>query len=597
VEASMDCPTEAKRVLKTALRQIAWGVSVVNARDSGQYLDPNPKKLDLARIPFDLPTINLALAGISYRMAGFTSDKSYRNAKSGLRRIGRELGIVQPFRAPDLPSDNPYAPFLAVAVVFELASARRFAAKMMEQGRRPGDVTDDDLRQYGIFLSTQMVGVKIEPMLRRIVQLWRRTAACNPDWPQTPPKLHRAVRPFNPPFSAYPVSLQDEIEAVRRWLEGSDGAGPFDTQHGRKPLRPATIKMHLTYIRLILGEHVSLGNDPQSVTSLRDLLSPKVIQPILQSIWERGQRRRQAMPEAEREPSPNGNTGQVGTTAVTLLMLTQYFPPPPDVLEKIQWLAKKVRKSPMTTMSRKNRKRIDQFLDPVKRSLLLSLPGAMMAEARELRDRQPAEAARRARAAIFFAIELRIPLRIKNLHACRLGHNLRFAGAGSSIATLSFQAHEMKNHRDIEFGIGERLCKLLQIYIDQFLPWFAATSTDFAANQWLFPAGDGKPGPLSHGQVRKTIIDTVAERVGAAFHPHLFRSLAVELCLERDPAGLEHCRQLLGDKTLQVILTHYAPVRTKQAAERQDALVNAEADRLALLVSPVKRRRASGDRS
>jgi hypothetical protein len=89
-----------------------------------------------------------------------------------------------------------------------------------------------------------------------------------------------------------------------------------------------------------------------------------------------------------------------------------------------------------------------------------------------------------------------------------------------------------------------------------------------------------KAGPLSYSQVRKTIIDTVAERVGADFHPHLFRGLAVVFCLERDPAGLEHCRQLLGDKSMQVILTHYAAVRTKQAAERQDELVNEEADRL-----------------
>ena len=159
---------------------------------------------------------------------------------------------------------------------------------------------------------------------------------------------------------------------------------------------------------------------------------------------------------------------------------------------------------------------------------------------------------------------------MKNLHTCRLGHNLRFAGGGSPIATLSFQAHEMKNDDDIEFGIRGRLCKALQTYIELFLPFFAATSPDFADKQWLFPAGDGKAGPLSHSQVRKTIIDTVAERVGAEFHPHLFRSLAVVFCLERDPAGLEHCRQLLGDKSMQVILTHYAAVRTKQAAERQD---------------------------
>jgi integrase len=438
-----------------------------------------------------------------------------------------------------------------------------------------------------------MVGVMVEPMLRRIVQLWRRAAERNPDWPQILPKLDSEAKPFNPPFSAYSVSLQNEIAAIVRWTEGKKG--PFDAG-ARKPLKPATIKLRLACIRLLLAHHVSLGNDLQSVTSLRDLLSKKIMQPILQSIWELGQTRRQRVPEAKRERSPNGTNGQTDATGVALLMLAQYFMLAPDGLEDIKWLAKQMRKPPMKAMSRKNRERIDQFLDPVKRGLLLNLPGTLMAEAMELRERQPAEAARRARTAIFFAIELRIPLRMKNLHTCRFGHNLRFAAAGSPVATLSFQGHEMKNGQEIEFSIGSRVYQLLQTYIERFLPWFTATSQDFEENRWLFPTGAGKAGPLSDSQVRKTIIDTVAERVGAKFHPHLFRSLAVEFCLEHDPAGLEHCRQLLGDKTMQVILTHYAPVRTKQAAKRQNDLVDAEADRLAVLTSPVRRRQKTGGR-
>jgi hypothetical protein len=67
VGSSMECSPAARTVLKTALRQIAWGVSVANARDSGQYLDPDRKKLDLARMPFDVEAINGALTGVSYR--------------------------------------------------------------------------------------------------------------------------------------------------------------------------------------------------------------------------------------------------------------------------------------------------------------------------------------------------------------------------------------------------------------------------------------------------------------------------------------------------------------------------------------------------
>jgi hypothetical protein len=287
----------------------------------------------------------------------------------------------------------------------------------------------------------------------------------------------------------------------------------------------------------------------------------------------------------------------LNNVGVTLTMLIRYYPPPPDVLTKIRQLIGCVRKAPMGGMSRKNRARIDQFQDEVKRALLLLLPDQLMREAWELRARRPAEAARLARAAIFFAIELRIPLRIKNLRTIRLGHNLRFAGANAKSATLSFQAHETKNHRELEYLVGERPRQLLRIYLEHFLPFFAASSPDQATNQWLFPAGDGKSGPLSDSQVRKTIIDIVAEHVGAAFHPHLFRGLAVEFALEHHAAGHEHVRQLLGDKSLHVVLSHYTPTRTREAAKHQDQLVDREADRLATLAPSIRRRRAGGGRS
>jgi hypothetical protein len=428
------------------------------ARTSGQYLDPNWKKRDLKRLPFDLPAINQTLTGVRYRMAGFNTDKSYRNAMSGLRRVGRDLGMVVPHRAPDLPPDNPYAPFLAVADTFEVASARRFAAKMIEDGRHPRDVTSDDLTRYAAFLSTQMIGVKIAPMLRRIVDLWRRAAARDPDWPRSRLKPPGKATRVNPPFTTYPLSLQDEIAAMRHRMEGADRQGPFSPQCDRKPLRPATAKLRLACIRAILGEHVALGNDPQSITGFADLLaSPDGIQAILQSLWDRGEAKRQAMPEARRDPDGDGNTGHLDAVGVTLLMLTGYFPPPPDALKKIQWLVSRVRKAPVSGMSRKNRERVDQFQDPVKLGLLLNLPRQLMTEALDLRTRRPADAARLARTAIFFAIELRIPVRIRNLRTIRLGHNLHFIRAGLKAAILRFQAHETKNHRALEFLVGPAL--------------------------------------------------------------------------------------------------------------------------------------------
>lgn len=573
--------------LKTALRQIAWSIALVQTRKQGAYLDPDRKALDLQVMPFDIPTINQALTGVSYRLAGFNSDKSYRNAKSALRRVGRTMGIVTAMKAPRLPPDNAYAPFLGMANRWNESAARLFAARLTQHGRQPGDVTCADLNEHATFLRTAMVGVNVEATLRRIAKLWQHTARHHPDWPQAPLTLPCPGRRISPLLSLYPVSLQQEIAAVQRWLEGGVQGNPFgDEDVARKPFRPATVAHHLKYIRLMLGVLVEQGTDPATLTSLQYLLVPATAQAILQALWERGQQRRAAMPESLRGGSKSGATGQTHHAGLTLLLLaTHRFPQPPAVLQALQRLAKAVRLPKMSQMSRRNRLRLEQFDDPATLQRLLALPHTLMQEALALDQAgRQLDAARLARAAVLFAIEIRIPLRIGNLQSCRLGHNLRFAGARSQMVTLSFQPDETKNAMALEFFVGPRLCALLTFYIQHFLPVFAATSPDWADKQWLFPACEGLPGPLSINQVRKIIIDTAAERVGAVFHPHLFRALAVKLCLQHAPNALEQCRQLLGDKTLDVILRHYAAVQQREAAAHLDRLVAAEEDRLGRLV-------------
>jgi integrase len=157
--------------------------------------------------------------------------------------------------------------------------------------------------------------------------------------------------------------------------------------------------------------------------------------------------------------------------------------------------------------------------------------------------------------------------------------------------TLNFTPDETKNRNDLEFYIGPRLHALLQTYMEHFLPFFAAGSTDFDDKRWLFPSGGGRAGPLSIGSVREIIIRTVADNVGVTIHPHLFRGLAVTLALEHSPDALEHCRQLLGDKSLKIVLRFYAMMQAQDAARRQSAIVDAEEDRLAEVPAPASKPR------
>jgi hypothetical protein len=64
------------------------------------------------------------------------------------------------------------------------------------------------------------------------------------------------------------------------------------------------------------------------------------------------------------------------------------------------------------------------------------------------------------------------------------------------------------------------------------------------------------------------IVSTIEEEIGAHVNPHLFRHLTVRFTLEEDPGALEDARQLLGDKSLGIVLAHYGSVEPAAAARR-----------------------------
>jgi integrase len=601
IEGHCSWNNACKSLLKTCVSSIGRTVIMIRARRSGLQVDL--KHIDLARISFDLPAINRDLEGQTYRQAGFNTAKSFTNTKWGFRRVCREMGKITSKHDPYLPPDSPYMAFVKAATPFSRAAAVRFACEYHHKGVPPELMDDARVVEYGDSLRANMVGVKVTVTLRRILRPWNKVAR-RMRWRRlTLPACK--LPPASPPMSTYSAAVQEEAASVRRWMEGGIVPGMTGCDptriigNGRRPARrPATVKCRMKYIRLSLGVYVSLGHDPQAMLGLRCLLTPEVVRAILQALWERGQVRRLTLPEAECDHDETGLTYQMNMAAQTLMILANYcFPQPPEVLRELRELTRQARKAVPGEMTWKNQQRLRQFEDPVKLGLLLNLANDLMVEAMNLRHTQPAEAARRGRTAIIFAIECRIPLRIQNLASSRIGYNLRFSGPASEVVTLGFQSHEMKNKLAVEYSVGPRLLKLLQTYIAHFLPFFAEGSPDFADKQWLFPADRGRAGHLSLSQMRDIICDAMAERVGVVFHPHLFRGLAVSLSLDHAPGSLEHARQLLGDKTMETVTRHYATVRRKEAARHQDKIVEAEAQRLAVLAAATRRRGRKGGRS
>jgi integrase len=595
--------------LRSSCRRAAWSVNAIHAARRNEPFDPDMKQLDLATVPFDVALINAAWKGRSYRAAGFTSKSAFRNARWAVRHIGRVAGTVLPCFAPPLLPSDPFEPLLQTANKYDKTTTRLFAAWCRERGLCPGDINDDALLAYEAYMLAHMVGRKAGEVIRLIARLWNDTARRDPAWSQTKLSAPSGVTPPFPPFTAYPVTLQEHIAGFKAWMAGTRRRRSPDRRPGRKrAARPATIINVLGNIRLALGALVAGGRDPMSLTDLGCLMNEPDLEAILLFHEKRAEAKQQALPEADRiAPALPYAIG-----AVLLMIAQRYCELPAETLKPLREIVGDFRRPSLGKPTWKNRGRVNELIhDRIKLRLLMRLPATLMKKALELHEESArtllradqtagSEAARLtrkavglatqaaylAREAVAIGILCRIPLRIKNLDEIRIGTNLRFTGGRSDIVTLNFIVDETKNRIDLEFYIGPRLHALLQTYIAHFLPFFAADSADRNENRWLFPSGDGRPGPLSIGRLRTIIVRTVADNVGVTINPHLFRALAVTLALEHSPDALDHCRQLLGDKSLTVVLRHYAMTQEKEAARRQSAFVDAEEDRLLQLSAP-----------
>lgn len=613
-------PPATRGSLRALCRRSAWSVQAIDAAQRGMPFEADVKALDLAGVAFDIAWINAAWKGRTYRAAGFASQKSFVNARSAIRRVGRAAGMIVAYSTAPIETGDAFAPLLRTANRYEAANVRLFIAWCRQASLIPDNIDDAMLGVYEAYMLTHMVGRETGKIIRLLARLWNDTARCDPHWPQTPLSAPRLSAPYTLPLTDYPASFQADVAALLAWMAGTRRRAAPGERAGRKlALRPATIENSRRLIRQAAWALIEGGREPASLTDLGCLVTAPAMEAILDYYEARGRAQQQARPAAERVANARGTTATTQTLGARLLMIARHYcVVPAETLDKLKALERDFRLPLMTRPTARNRQRVDQFLnDRAMLQTLMRLPATLLDEALALRA-QAAEvgqqavqanstetaeqlthtasgltrqAAHLAREATLIGILCRIPLRIKNLHAIRIGTHLRFAGGSADSVTLCFTEAETKNHSELEFFVGARLHGRLRTYITLFLPFFADGSTDFAEQQWLFPSGGGRAGPTSIGRLREAIERSVAENVGATIHPHLFRALAVTIALEHAPNAVEHCRKLLGDNSMTVILRHYAMMQAKAAAQRQSTFVDLEEDRLAVVPPPVIRRR------
>jgi hypothetical protein len=197
-------------------------------------------------------------------------------------------------------------------------------------------------------------------------------------------------------------------------------------------------------------------------------------------------------------------------------------------------------------LTSKNLTLIRQVLTEGIWSEVVSLPNALMRQARADQAHAPVKAAVTAQLAVAIAILSFAPVRLTNLVSIELDKNLIKPGGPNSPFWLVFPHYDVKNRVNLEFAFDEDLSGLIDEYIHDFRPTLLRRSN--AA--WLFPgvAGEPKTANMFSTQIKERI----QKATGLRMTVHQFRHACAAIYLKHRPGEYEVVRRLLAHCPMRV---------------------------------------------
>ena len=569
IDRWFDLPLQSRRVLKANVRTAGLVAARAKARADGRYEFIPRDDSVLCKIPADPEFLNKHLW--AYPAAICDTKEACRNLSiSGLRGVMRRVGLLDPQSiSTSLPSDCPWRQLLdRVEDTYAQTALSTFATWCHGKDIQPPAVSQTSLESFERWLWTRTLHKEIPRLIYNVAKAWRRAAVIIQYPTAAPLSAPRRSKAYVRLLNTYPQSLQNEVQQFLSWFRGDTRKGLFQGDGRGRRRNPRLPTAQIRHYCISQALHALIETGPWTVETvrLRDLVEPEAFEAILPFYWERAVLRKTGRPSAEiaNLDLQTGVTAQTASIAATLMFLgRRYFKLDEEKLAPLRDRAADAFPEQTGQLARKNLERLRQFDDPVTRAKLLHLPHRIR-ELIEAGHYRPLEAARMARVAAAIELLLHIPIRNSNLCRLRLGEHLRYDASPSGyIRRLVLQRHETKNRYEGEWLVGSDLAATLEWYIRDHRPLLDPDGGDY-----LFPAGFGKPGPISTAAMYQSIVRTVADFVGAELNPHLFRCICAYLILEQSPDALEDVRVMLGDKSMIIILKHYAASQPRHAVER-----------------------------
>jgi integrase len=532
------------------------------AKALGRSLDDLPA--DPADLRARLRDFAPAAAGLSLRR--------WRNALSLLRYALKHSGLTRVPARSRAPLTCEWEDlFRHLNDRRSLSGLSRFGRYCSVRAIAPCAVDDSVL---DVFLSDLRDGALVRTpgaIHRTTCVLWNKAAASIACWPDRRLVVRDRRQTFALPWCTYPASLKIDVDRYLERLAGKDPLAPGDF----RPLRPISVENRAKLLRAFVAALVHRGRDPQSIATLRDVVAVDAITDGLRFFLDRAN---------GQKTSYIHEIAHVLTAVARHWVLTDTEPltkADQEHLNKLDAICKRLRRLNRNSMSAKTRGRLRPLADAANARALLEVPQRLLAAA-SAKHKTPRRAALEVQTALAIEFLLMVPLRIGNLANLNIERHLIRARGG--MMHLAIPGAEVKNSVDIDPVLPVHFVRMIETYLKKYRP----VLTD-QPSAWLYPGMGGKPiGTQSLG---KRMREAVKRLTGLDVNPHLYRSIAGTLYLDKNPGAYGVIRLLLGHKSVNTTTQFYCGMETPAAFRHYDEHILERRE-----ASPAKRAGRKGTR-
>lgn len=411
------------------------------------------------------------------------------------------------------------------------------------------DIYDDVVARYYEYVKTNTLRKKPDQVYRNTCRLWNRAVETLPEFVGltvlSVPSFKRQYHTQD--WTAFPATLQSEVEVYLEWLSGKDLLSENRPPHICKP---STLRLRNNQLRNLASAAVHAGFPIEELTGLSILASEEVTKLALGFYLDRN----------------NGkSTPYIRDLTKTLKRIAQHWIKADEGL--IDWYRSLINRldNEAPGLTEKNRETLRQFDDPENVLRLLELPDKLVRKTKSISD--PYKQAQRFLYALAIEILIYAPMRIGNLTSLRLDKHIVRPNGKKGQVIIALYDNETKNGTPQEYPLPPSTRKKL----DAYLKHHRLHLMNGHNHQWLFPDKHGKH--KSEVNLSGSIKKVIYKNTGLNLTAHQFRHLSAKLILEANPGAYELARRVLNHKNVSTTVNFYAGLESKSAVAHYDQIV------------------------